>query len=77
MAEVYFHYSNARGVLIDRSGTAVEDISEARERAVWAVRSLIMTPSAEDWRSWVLHVTDDDGDEIFDVPFGTVLGKAH
>ena len=77
MADVYFHYSNARGVLIDRRGTAVDDLTEAREHADGIVRSLIATPSVEDWRGWILHVTDDDGDEIFEVPFAAVLGKLH
>ena len=77
MTDIYFHYSNARGVLIDRSGTAVHDLLEAREHAICAVRSLITTTSAEDWRGWILHVTDNDGDEIFDVPFAAVLGKPH
>lgn len=77
MADVYFHYSNTHGVLIDRSGTLVDDLDEARERALCAVRSLVMTQSAEDWRGWVLHVTGDDGDEIFDLPFAAVLGKPH
>jgi hypothetical protein len=77
MADVYFHFSNTRGVLIDRSGTAVDDLDDAREHAVCAVRSLIMTASAEDWRGWILHVTDDDGDEVFDMPFATLLGKPH
>jgi hypothetical protein len=39
MADVYFHFSNTRGVLIDRSGTAVDDLDDAREHAVCAVRS--------------------------------------
>jgi hypothetical protein len=77
MAEVYFHYSNARGVLIDRSGAAMDDLADAHEHANALVRSLIMTPGAEDWRGWVLHVTDNAGDEIFDVPFAAVLGKPH
>ncbi len=77
MTDVFFHYSNTRGLLIDRSGTAVDDLVEACERADSVVRSLIMTASAEDWRGWVLHVTDYDGDQIFDVPFATVLGKPH
>ena len=77
MTGVYFHYSNTRGVLIDRSGIDVDDLIEAREQAVCAVSSLIMTPSAEDWRGWVLHVTDHHGDEIFEVPFAAVLGKLH
>jgi hypothetical protein len=75
--DVYFHYSNARGMLINRSGTAVGDLVEACEHADRMVRSLILTASAEDWRGWVLHVTDNEGDEIFDVPFATVLGKPH
>jgi hypothetical protein len=77
MAEVYFHCSSARGVMIDRCGTAVGDLAEAREHADRVVRSLIMTPSPEDWRGWVLHVNDDLGDEIFAVPFAAVLGKPH
>jgi uncharacterized protein DUF6894 len=77
MTDVYFHYSNARGVLIDRGGTAVDDLIEARDQAACVVRSLIMTPSKEDWRGWVLHVTDDDGEALFDLPFAAVLGKPH
>lgn len=77
MAAVYFHYSHARGALIDRRGAAVDDLTEARERADRVVRALITMPSTEDWRGWVLHVTDDQGGEIFDVPFAAVLGKPH
>ena len=66
MTEVYFHYSNPRGVLIDRNGAALDNLSDAREHAEALVRSLIMRPSTEDWRGWVLHVTNTDGDEVFD-----------
>jgi hypothetical protein len=45
--------------------------------AACVVRSLISARSAEDWRSWVLHVIDDLGDELFVVPFAFVLGKVH
>ena len=77
MAQVYFHCSNARGVLVDRHGAAVDDLAEARDHAACVVRSLTMTQSAEDWRSWILHVNDDLGDELFVVPFAFVLGKPH
>ena len=77
MAQVYFHCSNTRGVAIDRCGSPVADLAEAGEHAALVVRSLIMTPNLEDWRDWVLHVSDDAGDEIFNVPFTSVLGKLH
>ena len=77
MAQVYFHCSNSREVRIDRSGEAVSDLSEARDRAACIVRSLIMGRDAEDWRDWVVHVSDDFDDEIFEVSFASVLGKAH
>ena len=77
MAQVYFHCSNTEHALIDQCGAAVEDLAEAREHAALLVRSLIATPTTEDWRGWVLHVSDDLGDEIYSVPFASVLGKPH
>ena len=62
---------------IDRSGEAVSDLAEARDRAAGIVRSLIMGRDAEDWRDWVVHVSDDFDDEIFVLPFAFVLGKPH
>jgi hypothetical protein len=77
MIQFYFHCSNAEQILIDRYGAAVRDLAEARDHAALVMRSLIMAPGAEDWRRWVLHVSDDSGDEIFDVPFASLLGKPH
>jgi len=76
MSAVYFHCSDDQHVLLDRNGAAM-DLAEARVHAERLVRAYVMTPSAEDWRNWVLHVTDDLGDEIFDLPFATVLGALH
>jgi hypothetical protein len=77
MTQIYFHCSNPRGVLLDRRSTAVDDLAEARDQAACVVHSLTMTHSVEDWRSWILHVSDDLGDELFVVPFALVLGKPH
>ena len=66
---------HARG--IDRYAAAVDDLAEARDHAALVVRLLISAPSAEDWRGWVMHVSDDLGDEIFDMPFAAVLGRLH
>ncbi len=77
MAQIYFHCSHTQGVLIDRRGTTVADLIEAREQAANVVQSLIATPSLEDWRGWVLHVSDDAGEEIFLLPFASLIGKEH
>lgn len=76
MSAIFFHCSDDQHVLLDRKGTAM-DLAEARVHAERLVRSYVMLPSAEDWRNWVLHVTDDLGEEIFDLPFTTVLGELH
>jgi hypothetical protein len=77
MAQLYFHCSSTDEVLVDRIGTAVGDLAEARDHAACIVRSFVMAPNPEDWRDWVMHVSDDLDDEIFVVPFASVLGKPH
>jgi hypothetical protein len=75
MTQVYFHCATARGLLRDRRGSEVADLIEACERATQIARRLIATPGPEDWRRWVLHVTDQDGEEVFALPFSSLLGK--
>jgi hypothetical protein len=77
MTQVYFHCSNSERALIDRHGAAVCDLVEARDHATSVVRSLVSGMSQEDWRDWVLHVSDDLDEEIFALPFASVLGKPH
>ena len=77
MTQVYFHCSNTKKVFVDYRGAVVEDIAEARDHATRIVQSFANTRSVEDWRNWVLHVSDDQGDELFVVPFTFVLGKPH
>jgi hypothetical protein len=75
MTQVYFHCSNTKKVFVDRSGVVVDDLAEARDHATRVVRSFTNELSLEDWRDWVMHVSDDQGDELFVVPFAFVLGK--
>jgi hypothetical protein len=75
MAQVYFHYSNADGALVDRRGTVLDNLADLNDCAMGVVQSLISVPSAEDWRQWVLHVSDDQGEELFVLPFTKLLGK--
>ena len=75
MSQVYFHCSNTKNVFVDRRGAMIDNLAEARDYATIVVQSLTKTSSLEDWRDWVLHVSDDQGDELFVVPFAFVLGK--
>ncbi|OSJ09325.1 hypothetical protein BST63_35825 [Bradyrhizobium canariense] len=75
MTQVYFHCSNTKTVFVDRRGAVVDDLAEARDHATRVVQCLTRERSLEDWRDWVLHVSDDSGDELFVVPFTSVLGK--
>jgi hypothetical protein len=75
MTHVYFHCSNTKVVFVDRCGTVVDDLVEARDHANRIVQSLSSERNLEDWRDWVLHVSDDHGDELFVVPFTFVLAE--
>lgn len=77
MGQVYFHCINNQDLWVDRRGAAIGDLAEAKDYAAQVVRSLIMAPGPEDWRGWVLHVSDEIGEEIYTIPFASVLGKPH
>lgn len=77
MAQISVFRSNSRGFLVDRQTAQVEDLLEACDYATAMARSLIATASLEDWRSCRLNVCDDLGEEVFVLPFSSILGKAH
>jgi hypothetical protein len=63
--------------VLEQYSAAVGNLTEARDHAAGVIRSLVMGTSAEDWRDWILCVRDDLDDEIFAVPFASLLGKPH
>ncbi|MCA6108351.1 DUF6894 family protein [Bradyrhizobium cenepequi] len=75
MTQVYFHCSNTKKVFADRRDAVVDDLTEARDHATRVVQSFTNELSREDWRDWVMHVSDDYRDELFVVPFAFVLSK--
>lgn len=77
MAHIHFHCSSPKGVLLDQRGSDVENMIEAHERAVLAIRTLVALPSPEDWRNWLLHASDEEGEEVFVMSFASVLGRPH
>lgn len=77
MTQVSFQCSSSHGSFLGCTVAEVDDLFEAREYAMGVVRSLIGTANLRDWRDCSLHVCDDLGDELFVVPFSSVLGRPH
>ena len=77
MTHVYFHCANSELAVLDPRGTEVEDLAEAHQRAVQVIQGYVGKISPADWRAWTLHVSDEDGEEIFLMPFLYVLGTLH
>jgi hypothetical protein len=77
MAQLYFHCSSPERVVPDRCGSDLDDLVEAHEQAIAFVQRIVAAASLEDWRSWTLRVLDDAGEEVFEVPFASVIGRAH
>ena len=77
MAQVTFRCSSADRMLPNRCEAEAADLTDAREQAMLAARMLIASPGIEDWRTWVLHVSDDLGEEILALPFSALIGRLH
>jgi hypothetical protein len=77
MAQIYFNCSNTLEALVDRAGVAICEVTDARDHAAHVVRSLVTAANAADWSGWMLHANDDRGEEIFVMPFASLLGKLH
>jgi hypothetical protein len=77
MTHVYFHCSNPERVVLDPRGIEVEDLVEAHERATQMVHAFVSSIGPDDWRTWTLHVSDENGDDFFVMPFACVVGRPH
>ena len=77
MTQVFFRCSNRKKVFLDRRGAVVDDFAGVRDLATRVVQSVTGERALEDWRDWVVHVSDDRGDELFVMPFTLVLGKPY
>jgi hypothetical protein len=77
MAQALFRCSNAQGHVIDGRVVTVEDPVEAREYPTRVARSLIAIPNLRDWRECYMSVRDDLGEELFVLPFSSIIGKPH
>jgi len=77
MATLFFHCVGKQEARIDRSGSEVDDLYDARARAFQVIQSFVKSEGPQDWRDWTVHVSDDEGEELLLVPFTWVLGRPH
>lgn len=75
MLQIAFCCSNSRGTMFDRREAEVTDLFQAREYAITTIRSLIASAPLKDWRHCRLHAQDRMGQEIFVMPFWSILTK--
>ena len=75
MTQMYFYCSNTNKVFVDYCGAVADDLAEARYKGTRVVQSFAYWHSLENWRNWVLHVSEDQGGEQFVLPFTFMLRK--
>jgi hypothetical protein len=78
MTHLFFHCTNADEALLDRAGRSVADLRDAHEHAIEIARTVMIHASGlADFRDWLIHVADEDGEEIMLVPFAFAKRQAH
>ncbi len=75
MTQVSFYCASSWGVLLDKRVVEVRDLFEARDCAKHVAWSIIKTAHPMDWRSCRLYVRDNNGKELFVMPFSWALGR--
>ena len=78
MAQFFFHCTSSEKVLVDRSGDDLLDLTEVRHRASSIMRRCIETGTVDgDCRDWLMHVVDEEDEEVFVLSFSDVIGRLH
>ena len=78
VAHFFFHFVSRSKVMVDHTGYDLLDLAEVRHYASGIVRRCIETGAVDDdCRDWHVHVTDEEGVEVFMTPFSDVIGRLH
>ena len=73
MPRYYFSLANDRP-FEDTDGLELPDLAAAREEAGGFARDLMrIQPERRDWLGWIVRVTGEDQQLLFDLPFLDVL----
>lgn len=78
MAHLYFHCTNAAEVLPDMHGRDLDSVGDAPAEALEIARLVMSCATGlSDFRDWMIHVEDDEGEEVVVVPFSFAKARAH
>lgn len=71
----YFNLIDGYERILDLDGIEVSNLDQARLQAVKAIEELLEEDDgiSEDWRSWTLEVTNEDGRVLFSIPLNGIL----
>ena len=65
-----YYFSITSGRFNDIDGLDLPDLAAAREEAAgFALDLMSMEPIRHDWLDWVVQVTDEDQEHLFELPF--------
>jgi len=78
MFYLYFHCAGPGEILIDRDGSEVLDLIEARDPALSLARILVEGAyGTRDFTDWHVYVSDEDDEEMLLIPFADVMPTIH
>ncbi|QFU18158.1 hypothetical protein GDR74_14550 [Microvirga thermotolerans] len=71
----YFNLIDGYERILDLDGIEVSDLEQARLQAIKAIEELLEEDEgiSEDWHSWTLEVTNEDGKILFSIPLYGIL----
>jgi hypothetical protein len=75
MSRYYFHIHNSHGAAEDEEGMEAESLSEAREKAVAGIRSLLSAEAGNGEMNFKgrIDISNEAGERLLSVPFSDAI----
>jgi hypothetical protein len=75
MARFFFHIHNSHGAAEDDEGCEAQSLSEAREKAVMGIRSLLSAEAANGEMNFKgrIDISNEGGEVLLSVPFDDAI----
>ncbi len=78
MTRLFFHCKSPDDLLLDLCGSEIQDLAEAKDRALAVARMLMSSAyGIDDFAGWFICVGDEQDEEVMRVPFALALPTLH